>query len=97
MCNRDHAHDIFPDEKIKKRSEPTNQAQTKMNIAKRSPNVFKWFKKIILPLFKGSKYALWFLKSLVNTDIFSINEDIFLCFNFKSKSLKYNNPPYSDI
>ena len=43
MCNRDHAHDIniFPDEKIKKSSEPTNQAQTKMNIAKRSPNVFK--------------------------------------------------------
>ena len=36
MCNRDTAHDvdIFPDEKITKRREPTNQAQTKMNIMK---------------------------------------------------------------
>ena len=36
MCNRDNAHDvdIFPDEKIKKRSEPTNQAKTKTNIVK---------------------------------------------------------------
>ena len=36
MCNRDNFHDIdiFPDEKIMKRSEPTNQAQTKINIAK---------------------------------------------------------------
>ena len=36
MCNRDNALDvgIFPDEKITKRSEPTNQAQTKINIAK---------------------------------------------------------------
>ena len=36
MCNRDNAHDvdIFPDEKITKRSEPTNQAQTKINIVK---------------------------------------------------------------
>ena len=35
MCNQDNAHDvdIFPDEKIMKRSEPTNQAQTKLNIA----------------------------------------------------------------
>ena len=35
MCNQDNAHDvdIFPDEKIMKRSEPTNQAQTKINIA----------------------------------------------------------------
>ena len=36
MCNRDNAHgaEIFPDEKIAKGSEPTNQAQTKINIAK---------------------------------------------------------------
>ena len=36
LCNRDNAHDvdIFPDEKITKRSEPTNQAQTKINIVK---------------------------------------------------------------
>ena len=36
MCNRDSAHDvdIFPDEKIKQRSEPTSQAQTKINTAR---------------------------------------------------------------
>ena len=36
MCNRDNAHDvgISPDEKITKRSEPTNQAQNKINITK---------------------------------------------------------------
>ena len=36
MYNRDNARDvdIFPDEKITKRSEPTNQAQTKISIAK---------------------------------------------------------------
>ena len=36
MYNRDNAYEveIFPDEKITKRSEPTNQAQTKMNIMK---------------------------------------------------------------
>ena len=36
MCNRDNAHgiDIFPDEKITNRKEPTNQAQTKINIVK---------------------------------------------------------------
>ena len=36
ICNRDNAHDadIFPDVKITKRSELTNQAKTKTNIAK---------------------------------------------------------------
>ena len=36
MCNRDNAHDvdIFLDKKITKRSEPTNQVQTKMNVVK---------------------------------------------------------------
>ena len=36
MCNCDNAHgiDIFSDEKIMKRSEPTNRAQTKINIVK---------------------------------------------------------------
>ena len=36
MCNRENFHDvdIFPDEKIMKRSEPTNQAQTEINIVK---------------------------------------------------------------
>ena len=36
MCNQDNACDvdIFPDEKITMRSEPTNQAKTKANITK---------------------------------------------------------------
>ena len=36
MCNRDNTHDvgIFPDEKITKKSQPTNQTKTKTNIAK---------------------------------------------------------------
>ena len=39
MCNRDNAHDvddvdIFPNEKITKRSEPKNQAKTKTNTTK---------------------------------------------------------------
>ena len=36
MRNRDNAHDvdIFPEEKITKRKEPTKQAKTKINIAK---------------------------------------------------------------
>ena len=36
MCNRDKAHDvnIFSEEKITKKSEPTNQAKTKTNITK---------------------------------------------------------------
>ena len=34
MYNRDNAHEIFPDEKITNRSEPTNQVQTKISIMK---------------------------------------------------------------
>ena len=36
MCNQGNAHDvdIFPDEKITKRSKQTNQAKTKINIMK---------------------------------------------------------------
>ena len=36
MCNRDNAHDIdiCSDKEITKRSDPTNQAQPKINIAK---------------------------------------------------------------
>ena len=36
MCNQGNAHDvdIFPDQKITKRSEQTNQAKTKINIMK---------------------------------------------------------------
>ena len=56
MCNRDNAHDvdIFPDEKITKRIEPTNQVQTKINIEKVRQTYLNGL-KIILPLVKGLK------------------------------------------
>ena len=36
MCNRDNAHDvdIFPDEKITRKSEPTYKAKTNINTVK---------------------------------------------------------------
>ena len=79
MCNWDNAHDvdIFPDEKITKGSEPTKQAQTKINIVKGFQNYLNDL-KTILPLIKGLKYVFWLLKSLVHTDIFWINEGILL-------------------
>ena len=60
MCNRDNVHDvdIFSDEKITKRSEPTNQAQTNINIVKGLQTYLNDFKKMILPLIKGLKYVL---------------------------------------
>ena len=41
MCNQDNAHDeeIFPDEKITKRREPTNQAQNQDKYRERSSNL----------------------------------------------------------
>ena len=71
MRKRENAHDIdiSPDEKITKRSEPTNQAQIKINIVKDLQTLLNDL-KIILPLIKGLKYLLPLLKSLVNTDIF---------------------------
>ena len=65
MCNRDNAHDlgIFPDEKIAKRSEPTNQVQTKRNIAKglkTSSNDLKNY----LATYQGFKIRLVILKIL---------------------------------
>ena len=41
MCNQESAQDvdIFPDEKIMNRSEPTKQAQTKINTTK-GPNTY---------------------------------------------------------
>ena len=73
MYNRDNARDvdIFPDEKITKRSQRTNQAQAKINIAKS----LKTLNDLKNYLIKGLKYVLRFLKSLVNTDIFLINEE----------------------
>ena len=48
MCNRDNAHDvdIFPDEKITKRSETINQVQTKINIVKGLQTYLNDFKKL---------------------------------------------------
>ena len=48
--------DIFPDEKITIRSEPTNQAKTKTNIAKGLQTNLNDL-TIILPLIKDLKYA----------------------------------------
>ena len=65
MCNRDSAHgiDIFPDEIITKRSEPTNQAQTKINTAKGLKTYSNDIKKF-LTTYKGFKICLVILKIL---------------------------------
>ena len=102
ICNRDNAHDvdIFPDEKNIKRSEPTNQAQTKINIVKGLQTylndlkncliTYQWF-KIGLAIFKIlGKY--W---DILNK--WRIVETYFYASALKGKSLKYNNMPYSDI
>ena len=65
MCNRDNAHDvdIFPDEKITKRSEPTNQAQTKINIVKGFQTYLNDLKNY-LTTYHGFKIRLAILKIL---------------------------------
>ena len=65
MFNRDNAHDvdIFPDEKILKRSEPTNQAQTRINIAKGLKTYLNDLKNY-LTTYKGFKICLVILKIL---------------------------------
>ena len=65
MCNRDNAHgvDIFPDEKITKRSEPTNQAQTKINIVKGLQTYLNDLKNY-LTTYQGFKIRLVILKIL---------------------------------
>ena len=67
MCNRDNAHDveIFPDEKIKTRSEPTSQAQTKINIAKGLKTYLNDLKNS-LTTYQGLKIRLMILKILGN-------------------------------
>ena len=59
MCNRDNAHDvyIFPDEKITKRSEPTNQAQTKINIVRCLKTYLNDFKNY-LTTYQGFKICV---------------------------------------
>ena len=65
MCNRDNDHDvdIFPDKKIKKRSEPTNQAKTKTNIAKGLKTYLNGSKNY-LTTYQGFKICLVILKIL---------------------------------
>ena len=65
MCNQDNAHDIdiFPDEKITKRSEPTNQAKTKTNIAKGLKTYLNGSKDY-LTTYQGFKIRLVILKIL---------------------------------
>ena len=65
MCNRDNAHDvdIFPDQKITKRSEPTNQAQTKINIGNGLQTYLNDLKNY-LTTYQGFKIRLVILKIL---------------------------------
>ena len=65
MCSREIAHDvhIFPDEKITKRCEPINQAQTKMNIAKGLKTYLNDLKNY-LTTYQGFKICLVVLKIL---------------------------------
>ena len=63
MSNRGNAHDIdiFPDEKITKRSEPTNQAQTKINIVKGLQTYLNDLKNY-LTTYQGFKILLEIIK-----------------------------------
>ena len=65
MCNPDNAHDvdIFPDEKITKRSEPTNEAQTKINIVKNLQTYLNDLKSY-LTTYQRFKLRLVILKNL---------------------------------
>ena len=72
MCNRENAHDvdIFPDEKIKKRTEPANQAQTKINIVKGLQTYLNDLKNYLIT-YQGFKIRLVILKILGNIlDVF---------------------------
>ena len=66
MCNRNNFHDvgIFPDEKITKRSEPTNQAQAKINIAKGLKTYLNGLKNY-LTIYQGFKIHLVILKIFI--------------------------------
>ena len=65
MCNRDNAHDvdIFPNEKLTKRSEPTNQAKTMINIAEGLKSYLNDLKNY-LATYQGFKIGLVILKIL---------------------------------
>ena len=57
------------------------------------------FKCFLISVFVGYQGNLATISSYLKlvSAIFSLFLNIFFCFNFKSKSLKYNNTPYSDI
>ena len=65
MCNQDNAPDIdiFSDEKITKRSEPTNQTQTKINSVKGLQSCLNDLKNY-LTTYQGFKMRLAILKFL---------------------------------
>ena len=72
MRNRHNAHDvdIFPDEKITKRSDPTNQAQTRINIVKGLQTYLNDLKNYLIT-YQGFKIRLVILKILGNIlDVF---------------------------
>ena len=66
MCNQYNFHDvdIFSDEKITKRNEPRNHAQTKINIAKGLKTYLNDLKNC-LTTYHGFKIRLVILKTLV--------------------------------
>ena len=65
MCNQGIAHDvdIFPEERITKRSEPTNQVQTKIDIMKGLQTYLNDLKNH-LTTYQGFKISLVILKIL---------------------------------
>ena len=65
MRNRGNAHDldIFPDKKITKRSGPTSQAQTKINIVKGLQTYLNDLKNY-LTTYQGFKIRLVIIKIL---------------------------------
>ena len=65
MCNRNNAYDvdIFPDEKIAKRSGTTNQAKTKINMLKGLQTYLNDLKSY-LTTYQGFKIRLVILKIL---------------------------------
>ena len=58
ICNQDNAHDvdIFPDKKITKKIEPTNQVQTKKSIMKGLQTYLNDLKNCVI--IKGLNYFL---------------------------------------
>ena len=66
LGNRDFAHDvdICPDKKFTKKSEPVNQAQTKINITKSLKTYLNDLRNYLLTTYQGFKVLLMILKML---------------------------------